>query len=463
MTVISPEIFRMYDIRGIYGKDFTENTALLIGKGLGTYIQEKGVAKIAVGRDNRTSGESIAKSFIEGLISTGASVVYFNYALNPHLYFSWYKMDLNATAVVTASHNPAQYNGFKISVKKKPSLGNDYQDILKICQYGKFKIGNGKQENGEIWTAYKKNILKTVGLKRKLKVAIDCGNGTAGMFAPEILRELGSEVIEIYCESDGSFPNHTPYPQKVEYYTLLRKTIVDQNCDAGLSLDGDGDRLGIYDEKGNYIEADRLAMIFVQDICKNNKNKKIAMNVSTSLSVIDFIKSIGGEFYFTKTGYPYVTEKMNEVGAIFGGEIAGHFFFKDKYYGFDDALYAGIRLLEILSNSKESLSEIVNKFPRYFETREFRIEIPKGIDKYEIIDNIKNDLKSEFKNIEILDFDGIRFSFPDGWGLIRASNTEPLLSGRAEGKTIQRLEEIKKIMKEKLGKYGIILNWEEIK
>lgn len=463
MPVISPEIFRMYDIRGIYGKDLTENTALLIGKGLGTYIQEKGVVKIAVGRDNRTSGELIVKSFIEGLISTGVIVVYFDYVLNPHLYFSWFKMDSNATAVVTASHNSAEYNGFKISLNKKPLLGNDYQNILTICQNGDFKLGTGKLENREIWTAYKENILKTISLKRKLKIAIDCGNGTAGMFAPKILKDLGCDVIEIYCDSDGNFPNHTPYPQKVEYYSLLRKTIINKKCDAGLSLDGDGDRLGVYDEKGDYVEADRLAMIFIKDICQKNLNKKIVMNVSTSLSVIDFVKSIGGEFYFTKTGYPYVTEKMNEVDAIFGGEISGHFFFKDKYYGFDDALYAGIRLLEIVSNSEISLSELVNKLPRYSETREFRIEIPNGINKKELTDNIKRDIVSEYRDVEIIDIDGIRFSLNDSWGLIRASNTEPLLTGRAEGKTRQQLEEVKKIMREKLGKYGIILNWEEIK
>lgn len=452
----------MYDIRGVYGEDLTDEIALLIGKGLGTYLQEKDVSKIAVGRDNRTSGEKVAKNFIDGLLSTGVNVTYFDYVLNPHIYFSWYAMDFNAGVIVTASHNPSKYNGFKFSLNKKPMLGDDYQNILKICQSNNFKIGQGKIENGEIWTKYKENILKTVNLGKKLKIAIDCGNGTAGMFAPMILRELGCEVIEIFCESDGNFPNHTPYPQKIEYYSLLRKTIVEEKCDTGLSLDGDGDRLGIFDEKGNFIEADRLAIIFVQDICQKNTNKKIVMNVSTSLSLIDYVKSVGGEFTFSKTGYPYVTQKMAEVGAIFGGEISGHFFFKDKYFGFDDALYSGIRLLEILANAETTLSGMINKLPRYHETREFRIEIPPGIDKYDVIHKIKKEIKNEYENVEILDFDGVRFSFPESWGLIRPSNTEPLLTGRAEAKTKERLEDVKGIIKEKLGKYGVLLDWNKI-
>lgn len=452
----------MYDIRGIYGDDLTDEIALLIGKGLGTYLLENSVSRIAVGRDNRTSGEMVAQNFIDGLLSTGVDVTYFNYVLNPLIYFSWYTLDFNAGAIVTASHNSPNYNGFKLSLNKKPMLNDDYQAILKICQNGNFKTGQSKLENGEIWTKYKENILNTISLKKKLKVAVDCGNGTAGLFAPEILKDLRCEVIPIFCESDGSFPNHTPYPQKTEFYTKLIETIKAQSLDVGLSFDGDGDRLGVYDEKGNFIEADRLAMLFVKDICEKNTNKKIVMNVSTSLALIDYVKSVGGEFSFSKTGYPYVSAKMNEVAAIFGGEISGHFFFKDKYFGFDDALYSGIRLLEILASADTTLSGMINKLPKYYETREFRIEIPDGIDKFSVIENVKNDIKSEYSGVEILDLDGIRFSFPGSWGLIRPSNTEPLLTGRAEAKTQEKLEEIKRIIKEKLRKYGIILDWEKI-
>lgn len=450
----------MYDIRGIFNKDLTISDAYLIGKGLGTFYLQNNINRVAVGRDNRVSGGVILENFIKGLLQTGCNVVNFNFVLNPLLYFSWYNMSFSGTAIVTASHNPPEYNGFKFSMNKKPLVGGDYQAIYKICKSGEFKKGKGKETKGEIWNAYKNNILNSIKIGRKLKVAIDCGNGTGGLFAPQLLKELGCEVIPVFCESDGSFPNHNPYPQKIELYGDLRKKILTEHADVGLSVDGDGDRLGVFDEKGMFIEADRLAILFVKDICEKNQNKKIVMNVSTSLALIDYVKSVGGQFTFSKTGYPYVTEKMNEVGAIFGGEIAGHFFFKDKYFGFDDALYAGVRLLEILSNTNETLSSIIKKLPKYFETREFRIEIPEGIEKNKTIQKIKESIKKEYPSAEILDFDGIRFSFPDSWGLIRASNTEPLFTGRAEAKTKEELEKIKNILHDELKKNKIDLKWE---
>lgn len=463
MSTLSPDIFRQYDIRGIYNQDLTDETAYLIGKGLGTFLQINQVDKIAVGRDNRLSGKIVCENFIKGLLETGCNVEDFGLVLNPFIYFSWHHLDFNAGAIVTASHNPPQYNGFKLSMKKRPLLGEDYQEILKICRNENFKRGTGELKENEIWTAYKQNILSTTHLNRKLRVAVDCGNGTASLFAPEILKDFGCEVFPIFCESDGSFPNHIPYPQKVEYYEKLKEEILENKLDAGISLDGDGDRVGIFDEKGEYIEADRLSMLFAADICQKNDNKKIVMNTSTSMAVIDYIKSKGGDFYLWKTGYPNITAKMNEIGAIFGGEISGHFFFKDKYFGFDDALYAAIRLLEILSFSKLPLSTVVSCFPRYFETREFRVEIPKDVQKLRLIDKIKNEIKEEYPDAEIVDFDGIRFSFSDGWGLIRPSNTEPLLTGRAEGKTSERFEQIKKIIKEKLANSKISLNWESVR
>lgn len=462
MNPVSSEIFRMYDIRGVYRKELTDETAYLIGKALGTFFQNNGQSKVAVGRDNRVSGPAVCANFIKGLVETGCEVTDFGLVLNPLIYFSWYHLDFNAAAVVTASHNPAQYNGFKISMNKSPLMGDDYQEIYRICQSGQFSRGEGKLLSGNIWPDYKNNILKTISLKRKLKVAVDCGNGTASLFAPEILRDLGCEVTEFYCESDGSFPNHTPYPQKVEYYAKMIEAIRAGNLDLGLAFDGDGDRLGVYDNQGVFVEGDRLAMIFSQDICQKNQGAKIVMNVSTSLAVSDYIKASGGEFFLSQTGYPYVSAKMKDVGALLGAEISGHFFFKDKYLGFDDALYAGIRILEILSKSDETLSLIVSKLPRYHETREFRVAIPPEVNKDSLIEKVEEEIKNEYPEAEILGFDGIRFSFPDGWGLIRPSNTEPLLTGRAEAKTQDGLDKIKELIKDKLGKYGIILDWDKI-
>jgi phosphomannomutase/phosphoglucomutase len=266
-------------------------------------------------------------------------------------------------------------------------------------------------------------------------------------------------VAPIFCESDGRFPNHDPYPQKVELYGELIKT-VKEGQEAGLTFDGDGDRLGVYDEKGNFVENDRLAMIFAEDICRKFPHPKIVMNVSTSLSVIDHIQKCGGETILWKTGYPFITSKMNEVGAIFGGEISGHFFFKDRYFGFDDALYAACRILELVSLSKEPLSAMVARLPRYYETREMRIDLPENLDKFAITQKIAGEIKAEYPESQMLDFDGLRFMFKDGWGLIRPSNTEPVIGVRAEAKTEERLSEIKKLIQNKLEANSVSFYWE---
>jgi len=461
MEKISPDIFRMYDIRGIYGQDLTDNTALLIGKALGTFFQEKGQKRIIVGRDNRISGKALLENLTNGLLATGCEVVDLGVIIAPIVYFSWFKIDAQATAFVTASHNPAQYNGFKCSLNKKPLVGENYQKIKRICLEEKFKSGSGLRTKIDLWPAYKEKIISSVKLTKKLKIALDCGNGTASLFAPELLREMGVEIIPLYCDSDGSFPNHQPYPQKTEFYTELINTIKEKKCDLGLSFDGDGDRLGIYDETGNFVENDRLAMIFGQDICEKTKNPKIVMNVSTSLSVIDFIHKAGGEVILWKTGYPYISEKMKQTGALFGAEISGHFFFADRFFGFDDALYAAVRALEIFDKRKESVSQIINALPKYFETREFRVEIPKNANKQILVEKIKKDLVQRYPDLKIIDLDGIRFSFPTGWGLIRSSNTEPLLTGRAEAKDEETLSKIKEIIRKELLENKISLNWEE--
>lgn len=462
MTTVKESIFRMYDIRGIYGEDLTDEACLEIGKGLGTFFLENSQNKVFVGRDNRISGESVYKSLTSGLISTGCNVVNLGVVINPLVYFSWHHLDSNACVIITASHNPPQYNGFKCSLNKKPLVQEDYQRIKEICLKKTYAQGKGKVTSVSVWENYKKMILSSIHLNRKIKIAIDCGNGTTSLYAPELFTSLGCEVIPLFCESDGTFPNHTPYPQKTEFYEVLKKTVKKEKCDCGIAFDGDGDRIGIYDENGNFVENDRLAMIFAREICQNNPGTRIVMNISTSLSVIEYIKSCGGDFIIWKTGYPFISEKMKEVNALFGGEISGHFFFRDKYFGYDDALYAATRILEILSNTPHTLSQLVQKLPKYYETREFRVPVPENSDKFEIIEKIKTNIISKFPEAEIIDFDGIRFSFPYGWGLIRASNTEPLITGRAEAKTPEKLEEIKNLIKNLLFEQKVILDWEKI-
>jgi len=459
MNEVLSGLFKMYDIRGIYGQDLTDNVSLLIGKALGTFFLQNGQKKVFVGRDNRISGEKVFQNLTKGLLSTGCDIVNLGIIVTPLIYFSWYDQDANATVMITASHNPPEYNGFKCSLNKKPLISEDYQKVKEICLSENFTCGKGKITSLGVWESYKNKIKSTVKIAKRLKVAIDCGNGTESLFAPQLITELGCEVIPLFCESDGSFPNHQPYPQKIEFYEELRKTIKEKGCDAGIAFDGDGDRIGFYDENGNYIENDRLAMLFAQEICQQNPHPKIVMNVSTSLSVIDFIKSCGGEVILWKTGYPFISEKMQETKALFGGEISGHFFFKDKYYGFDDALYAAARMLALLSSSNLKLSQMISALPKYFETREFRVPLPENSDKFILINQIKEELKQKYPEIQIIDLDGIRFSFPDAWGLIRASNTEPLITGRAEAKSKEKLEKIKGIIEQKLREKNINFDW----
>lgn len=461
MANVPEGLIRPNDIRGVYGQELTDEVAYLLGKSFGTFFRQNNQIKVSLGRDNRLSGETIAKQIIKGLVETGCEVTDFGLSLSPLIYFSWYGYDFNASIMITASHNPAKYNGFKCSLNKVPFSEQDLKKIKEIYEKESFVFGKGSQTVSDVWPDYEKYVCQSIKLAKKLKVVIDCGNGTAGLFAPKLLEKLGCEVLTVFCESDGSFPNHQPYPQKFELYTKLVETIKENKADIGLSFDGDGDRLGVFDEKGNYIVGDYLSMLFVQDILAKSANKKICMNVTTTLSLIDFIRSLGGEFFFTKTGYPFVTAKMKEVEAIWGGEISGHFFFKDRFLGFDDALYAGVRILEILSQSNQALSQMTQNLPHYLETREFRLELPNGLDKFETVDKIKQKIITDYPQAEMLDIDGLRFSLGDAWGLIRASLTEPLITGRAEGKNETDLNQIKTIIKNNLQAFGIALDWSQ--
>ena len=453
---INPDIFRTYDIRGIWRKDLTIEIGENLGKAVGTFFDKYQVKKVVVGRDNRLGGKDLMKSFIKGLRSTGRNVVDVGVVITPMIYFSWHHLNAKGTVMITASHNPPEYNGLKISLKKHPIYGEKYQEIRKIAEASKFSSGKGSYKKYNLRQFYLNGIIKNINLKRKLKVVVDCGNGTASLFASELFKKLSRESFLLFCKSDGSFPNHLPYPQKTELYTKLIKTIKEEKADLGFAFDGDGDRLGVYDEKGQFIENDFLLMILARDICRKYPGRKVIGNISTSLAVLEDIKNHGGIPMLWKTGYPFITSKMKKEKAIFGGEISGHFFFVDRYYGFDDALYAAARVLETVSQSKKPVSRLLTGVPAYFGTPEFRVEAK---DKFDTIKKIVKEIKKEHPEAEILNIDGVRFSFKDCWGLIRASNTEPLLTGRAEAKTKERLEEIKNLIQSKLAKHGVKLDW----
>lgn len=457
---IPPQIFKAYDIRGIYGKEITEETAEIIGKALGTYFFQNKVHKIAVGQDNRVSSPSLAQALIKGIAATGTHLVDMGTVITPMIYFSWHHLGLDGSVMVTASHNPPEYNGFKVGLNKSPIYSSDYEEIKSLASHPRgVKLKLGRVEKRDIWPDYKRKILEDVKLSRPLKVVVDTGNGTTGLFVPELLKELGCEVIELFTESDGRFPNHPPYPSKTEYYKELIQKIKEVGADAGLAFDGDGDRLGVYDEQGRFMENDFLAAIFSRDVLFKTPGASVVLNISASIAVLEDIEARGGRAIFAKTGYPFITQKMEEEGALFGAEISGHFFFKDRYFGYDDALYAASRFLEILANNKIPASQLISDMPSYIGTPEFRARVQEGVDRFEVVQKAKEELRKT-PGVEILDIDGVRFTFPDkSWGLIRASNTESVIAIRAEAKTRSRLKEVQDLIEGKLTKQSVTLNW----
>jgi len=451
--MVDPNIFSAYDLRGVVPQQWDENDAYNLGRAFGTFFKKRGVDTCYLGRDNRLSSPLIAKNISQGLKESGVDVVNLGIVITPMIYFSWHYFNASATIMVTASHNPPEYNGLKSSLNGPPIFEKDLEEVKRIFLEETFSNGSGSEEEKEIASPYINYLQENIKIKKNFKVAIDTGNGTAGLFTEKIFKNEGCRVTSLFSKSDGSFPHHHPYPQKTELYTELVKKLKTGSYDLGLAFDGDGDRLGVYDSSGQFIENDLLAGIFSRDICEKNPGAKIVLNVSTTMVVLEAIEKAGGQPLLWKTGYPNISQKMKDAGALFGGEISGHFFFADRYFGYDDAIYATLRLLELIEE-KGSLEKLKEGFSHYYQIPEFRLNLPAGKNKYELIEKIGQSIEKNYPQAKILTIDGIRFSFPNGWGLIRASNTEPLLSGRAEGKTPPELEKIRAIINEELAKVG---------
>ncbi len=461
---INPGIFKAYDIRGIWNKELFPETTYLIGLGLGTYFKRNGVTTVHVSRDNRVSGEEVRDNLVKGLRETGANVIDLGMITTPMNYSSWYLRDAVASISITASHNPPEYNGFKAALNKVHFTSEDYQQIKDLVIRSDFDKSNepGTYTQDDLWSDYAARVTQDIRLKKPVKVVLDCGNGTCSDTTEKILRDIGCEVIELFCEHDGSFPNHPPYPQKEDFYAVLKETIVHEQADLGIAMDGDGDRFGVYDERGNFISNDLIGALIGTGMATENPGMKAVFNVSTSRIAIDQLENQGVTVVLWKTGYPFIIEKMKETGALLGNEIAGHFFLKDKYYGFDDATYAAARFIEFYSNQNKTVSELVNSMPQYLSTPEFRVPAPDEPDnnKFTIIAAIVKEFREKFKNADIMDFDGLRITFSDNsWILIRNSNTEPLITGRAEAKTAERLGELKELLVSTLQQHGVALDW----
>ena len=442
---IKPEIFRSYDIRGIVGKDIDEDVANILGKAFGSYIQEFLRENVViVGHDNRESSDLLKNALISGIISTGADVIDVGLATTPMVYYSRKLLDIGPAIQITASHNPGEYNGFKMCLQKDEEsiYGEKIQEIYRYTKEGKFKEGKGQIKEEQILDKYVDQIVEKVHLgNRKLKVVVDSGNGTASIIAEKLLQKLGTEVVPLYCDLDPTFQNHHPDPSVPKNLEDLAKKVIEENADIGIGYDGDGDRIGIVDEKGNMIFGDFYMLIIWRDIINRYPNSKALVEVKCSQSLWDELEKIGARPEFIRTGNPYIKAAMKEKNVPFSGEMSGHIFFRDEYYGFDDAAYAAARILRILSNTDKKASQLLDGINRYIATPEITKEVDDN-KKFGIIEKAVNYFKS--KDFKVIDVDGARVIFDDGWGLIRASNTSPKITIRYEAKTIEDLNNIQK-------------------
>ena len=446
----NPSIFRAYDIRGIAYKDLSEELVISLGKTLGTMILESDQDYINVGRDGRISSPKMYEWLSQGIISTGCNVINLGVVPTPLLYFSTHKLASNNGVVITGSHNPSEFNGFKIVIKNRTLSGKEIQNIKKIMEKEDFAIGKGVKEDKDIVEMYLKEITENISLKKKLKVVIDCGNGATSILAKDCYERLGCEVIDLHCKLDGNFPNHHPDPSKPENLNDLIEQVLFSKADVGIAFDGDGDRLGVVSPEGEIIFPDMQMILFSKEVLKKRQGSKIVFDVKCSKLLPESINQNGGVPVISKTGHSFIKNKIKEVSAALGGEMSGHIFFNDRWPGFDDALYAGARLLEILSSTNEG-QNVFNLLPKLTSTPEINVPA-KDEEKFVFVEKFKSLIN--FPDAEIIEIDGVRVEFKYGWGLLRASNTSPLLVLRFEAINKEKLEEIKEKFREVLAKVG---------
>ena len=443
---INPQIFREYDIRGVVNKDLTLDIVRRLGQGFGTLMTRSGRRELIVARDGRLSSKAFAEVLIEGLISTGCNVVDIGLCPTPAYYFSIFHLDKDGGMMITGSHNPPEFNGFKVSVGKSTIFGQGIQNLRELIEKGKFVRGKGDLSEMEIIQPYQDYIRKNIHAGKRMRVVIDAGNGTAGIVAGPLLRDLGCEVEELYCEVDGRFPNHFPDPTIPGNLKDLIERVKKTRADVGIGYDGDADRIGVVDEQGNIIWGDQLMILFSREILRRKKGSVFVAEVKCSQNLFDDIEKQGGKATMWKTGHSLIKEKMKEEKAELGGEMSGHIFFADRYFGYDDAIYASCRLIELLSETDGKLSQLLSDVPKTFITPEIRVDCPDEI-KFKVVNKVKAMLS---KDNPIIDVDGVRVKFEDGWGLVRPSNTQPALVLRFEALTEKRLEEIKRIVEDKV-------------
>ena len=444
----NPEIFREYDIRGIADRDLVAPISIRLGQAVGTYLKREGRSRITLARDCRLSSERLASEVGRGLQMTGLKVIDIGVIPTPLLYFSLHHFgDVDGGVMITGSHNPADYNGLKVSSGKTTIHGEEIQKIGRILEGADLEQGSGGTESREIEDPYRRMVRERIGrLSRPLKVVVDAGNGTASDLAPRVYRELGCEVVELFCEMDGSFPNHHPDPTVAENLEDLVAAVQQDGADLGIAFDGDGDRIGAVDDAGRILWGDELMILFSREILARHPGATIIGEVKCSMNLYRQIESHGGIGIMWKAGHSLIKAKMKETGAALAGEVSGHIFFADGFFGFDDATYAGARLLQLVADSGQRISQLLENVPPLYNTPEIRVSAPES-QKFEIVRRLQEYFSRHYETVTV---DGVRVLFEDGWGLVRASNTQPALVLRFEASSPDRLEEIRSIVESKL-------------
>ncbi|HET8707273.1 MAG TPA: phosphomannomutase/phosphoglucomutase, partial [Pseudomonadales bacterium] len=441
------EIFRAYDIRGTFGQTLKEDYAYTIGQAIGSEVLARGENTVIAARDGRTSSPVLQQALMNGLVSAGCDVLDIGEVPTPVLYFATHVLNAQSGVMVTGSHNPPDHNGFKIVIGGETLSGEQIQNLRRRIEKGQFNKGDGYQQKIDVLPEYVEKIVSSAVLARPLKVVLDCGNGVGGKLAPHILAEMGCKVVELFCEVDGRFPNHQPDPSQPENLKALQAAVIANEADIGIALDGDADRIGVVTNRGTIIWPDRLLMLYARDLLARNPGADVIFDVKCSRDLADLVSASGGRPIMWKSGHSLMKAKMRETGALLGGELSGHIFFADQWFGFDDGIYAAARLLEILSMEPIDAEEIFAEFPAKVSTPEYLIKLPETA-KFSFMQRLENSL--QFKDGKLITIDGVRVDFPYGWGLVRASNTTASLTARFEAETEDALKDIERRFREQL-------------
>ena len=444
---ITEDIFRAYDIRGIVETALTPDAVQQIGQAFATEALSQGQKTVVIGRDGRLSSPELAQRLSEGLRAGGCDVIDVGMVPTPVLYYATHKLKTGTGIMVTGSHNPPQYNGLKMLIAGNTLYGDSIKALYQMIIDGKVNSGEGTHSEQDVVPDYLDTIVNDIKIEKPLNIAVDCGNGVAGVLATELFTRLGCKVTELFCDVDGTFPNHHPDPSKPENLVDMQKSIKENSLDLGLAFDGDGDRVGILDDKQNILWADRQMMLYSADVLKRKPGALIIFDIKSTSNLHGYIKSHGGDPLMWKTGHSFIKAKMKETGAELAGEMSGHIFFKERWFGFDDGLYSAARMLEIISQQDKTSSALFDELPDSFNTPELQIDFEEG-EHYKFMDKFIE--QANFDNADTITIDGIRVNYAEGWGLIRPSNTTPCLVLRFEANDEKTLGEIQQVFREQL-------------